>query len=194
MLLFRHLCKLKPPPSSNSWSAVPDSSDKSLEADIVRLNIYQYTIFAHAVTCSISGENFKQLSEQICEIFERRGGSSWKWIAKTMLDEELTECETTAYLNRLKEWYILDAGMKEIFQDCDRKFDIKMDRILQNKLKMKEEVEIIAGCLKLQPLPGKSAQVFFCRKLSFQIEFLFKHTSLSKEYLLIQLRSLQPLF
>ena len=180
MVLFRHLCRLKAPPSSKNWSSMPISSDQSLEADILRLKIYRNTIFAHAEACCISENDFDQVSKGMCEIFERRGGLPWKWIAETMLNEELTECET-AYLNKLKEWHSHDAEVKEIFQELNNKLDIKvnqiidtvedkvgqveekMDQMLQNKQEIKKEIANIASYITSQPFSGKSVQFFFSK-------------------------------
>ena len=95
MVLFRELCGLKAPPSSNNWGSMPIGSDESLEADILRLKIYRNTIFAHAESCCVSDTDFKKVSKDVCAMFERRGGTQWKQQAETMLHETLTECESS---------------------------------------------------------------------------------------------------
>ena len=179
MILFRHLCRLEAPASSRNWSSMPLSSDQSLEADIMRLKIYRNTLFAHAEACCMSANDFDLVSKDMCEIFERRGGLPWKRIAETMLNEELTECET-AYLNKLKEWHSHDAEVTEVFQELNNKLDSKVnqiidtvedkvgqveekvDQMLQNKQEIKEEVANIANYIASQRFSGKFVQFFFC--------------------------------
>ena len=131
MVLFRYLCRLEAPPSSNNWSNMPVDSDKSLAADILRLKIYRNTVFAHAEACCISKDDFEQISNNICVIFERRGGTFWKLKAETMLKEPLTQCES-AYMNQLKEWQNHDTDVKEICQE-----------LASNVKKQGEKIELI---------------------------------------------------
>ena len=87
MVLFRNLCELKAPPSSNNWRTMPSDNDKSVEADILRLKIYRNTIVAHAKVCDIADDEFEQVSKHIIAIFERLGGAEWKEKAENMAKE-----------------------------------------------------------------------------------------------------------
>ena len=156
MVLFRQLCRLKAPPSSNNWKTMPIDSDKSVEADILRLKIYRNEVIAHAETCSIPSDKFEQVSQDIITIFERRGGEPWKLKAERMLKEALTQSEN-AYLTELKDWYQHETDIKEI---C-KQLDTKTDETLVRACRIEENVTDISNKLKSHSLSGKSILPFW---------------------------------
>ena len=135
---------------------MPIDSDKSSEADILRLKIYRNTIIAHADACCISSKEFDQIWKNICNIFERLGGALFKIEAENMLSEPLTQDEET-YLRQLIEWQSHDNDVKEIchemwdemwsgFQNLDHKIQVgfqnldgKLEQVLQI-LQPKQEI------------------------------------------------------
>ena len=139
-VLFRHLCRLKAPPSSNNWGSMPIDSDHSLEADILRLKIYRNSVFAHANTCCIPAADFDHVSRNVCTIFERRGGPVWKLKAERMLSEALTQHESV-YLKQLTEWQTHDADVKEICQQLDNKavYGLRLSEQVVHQTKKAEE-------------------------------------------------------
>ena len=148
MVLFRHLCQLKAPPSSNNWGRMPTNTDESLEADILRLKIYRNTVIAHAETCCISNIDFGQICKDIFEIFDRRGGTHWKLKAEAMLQQPLTECET-AYLKKLTEWYNYDIDVKDTVQQLDKKTDVVLKLTEKQDEKLDQLDNKTDGVLKL---------------------------------------------
>ena len=125
-LLFIHLCQLKAPPSSNNWRSMPVDSDRSLEADILRLRLYTNRIFIHAEDCSIPSNDFELVSASVCAIFYRLGGIHWKRKAETMLHDVLTESESLD-LNRLKDVKETCLVVKEFCPTHKSKFDHSLE-------------------------------------------------------------------
>ena len=159
MILFRHLCRLKAPSSSNNWSIMPVDSDRSLAADVLRLKIYRNTVFAHAETCRISKDEFDQVSKKVLEIFVRQGGLPWKQIAETMLNEALTESES-AYADELREWHNYDADVKQIYQELDSKADrllkvnekqeTMIEQVIDSTIRLDEQTDrVVENCEKV---------------------------------------------
>ncbi|XP_067021090.1 uncharacterized protein [Acropora muricata] len=63
--LLRNTCGLQPPPSTDSWNKLPDDSDDSIVANIVRMRHYRNEIHAHALTTSVDDATFKRIWEKI---------------------------------------------------------------------------------------------------------------------------------
>ena len=155
MVLFRQLCRMKAPLSSNNWKDMPIDSDKTVEADILRLKIYRNAVIAHAETCSIPSDEFEQVSQNIITIFERRGGEPWKLKAERMLKEALTQSEN-AYLMELKDWHQHETDTKEI---C-KQLDTKTDEMLYRAGRIEENVRDISNKLEPLSVSGKSSLPF----------------------------------
>ena len=113
VVLFRNLCHLQ-----YNWNSMPAENDLSLEADILRLKLYKNRIFAHAEACSISKYDFEEVSETICEIFQRRGGRCLRQKAETVLNEGLTKSENV-YLNESKDWHSHDIDVNIVCHTLD---------------------------------------------------------------------------
>ena len=68
--LFRTICSLTPPPGLRGWDDLPNDSDHTLVADLVRIKYYRNTI-CHNPTMEISDIDFIPLWEEISEALLR---------------------------------------------------------------------------------------------------------------------------
>ena len=62
-VLLKHICGLTPP--SSGWDSFPHDSDKSMEANIVRVNFYRNQFYAHARQASVDDATFNALWQDI---------------------------------------------------------------------------------------------------------------------------------
>lgn len=75
IILLRNICKLTPPVTG--WDEQPNETDKSLEADIVRIKYFRNTVYAHAQQASINDATFFHHWENIREVVVRLGGPKY---------------------------------------------------------------------------------------------------------------------
>ena len=113
MILLRNLCGLKPPKSTNNWEDMPLDSDRSLEADILRLKQYRNKLFVHVHSCDIKRSEFDTISNEITKILVRLGGPDWKLKVEKMLKGPLSQLEIK-HKTELEMWHNNDAEVKEI--------------------------------------------------------------------------------
>ena len=108
--LLREICNLTP---STGWDNLPNSTDHSLGADLVRIRIYRNTIYGHNHSMKIKNADFERLWMEISEALLRiaRNISSvkrdeWKKSIETFYHEPLTpyakEC-----VGELQHWYLM---------------------------------------------------------------------------------------
>ena len=62
-VLFRHICNLSPP--SNGWDQMPNDTDLSTEANLVRLRLFRNRYRAHLSETGIEGQEFNRLWNEI---------------------------------------------------------------------------------------------------------------------------------
>ncbi len=107
-ILLRNICSLSPP--STGWNAMPISSDKSREANIVRIKLFRNNFFGH-----VPGTDVTRLD------FEAR----WKDVSSTLLGLGLHQAE----IDRLKAE---ECGEEEVnrvrkkWSECDREIVSKL--------------------------------------------------------------------
>ena len=69
--LFRTICSLTPPPGPRGWDDLPNCSDHTLVADLVRVKYYRNEIYGHCFTMEISDIDFNHLWGEISEALLR---------------------------------------------------------------------------------------------------------------------------
>ena len=69
--LFRTICGLTPPPGPRGWDNLPNRSDHTLEADLVRIKYYRNEIYGHRHTIEIADIDFIHLWDEISEALLR---------------------------------------------------------------------------------------------------------------------------
>jgi WD40 repeat protein len=108
-VLLRNICNLNPP--ATGWSTMPLETDRSEEANLLRIKLYRNKILAHAPSTEISDSQFADL---------------WANISQTLQDlkipqaeiDELKTCplssEEESYIKRLGDWKSKDDASDEI--------------------------------------------------------------------------------
>ena len=115
--LFRTICSLTPPPGPRGWDDLPNGSDHTLVADLVRIKYYRNEIY-HNPTMEISDIDFIPLWEEISEALLRIATNispakrdEWEKSIDDLLRSPLTTDEERCF-EELKTWYIEDMGVK----------------------------------------------------------------------------------
>lgn len=116
--LLRTICNLTPPPGPRGWDDLPNSSDHSLEADLVRIKYYRNEVYGHNKTMEISDLEFHDLWRKISEpliriaagISQTKKGE-WKKSIDDFLLDPLTPDEER-YIEELNTWYKQDMDVK----------------------------------------------------------------------------------
>ena len=109
--LLRTICPLTPP--LTGWDSLPNDSDHSLEADIVRIKFYR----------NEADDQFDDLWRQMSEALLRIAAnlspqkqSNWKNAIDKFLLEPLTP-EEEVYAKELELWYEKDLDLKKALKD-----------------------------------------------------------------------------
>ena len=148
--LLRAICSLTPPPAG--WDNIPNSTDHSLGADLVRIRIYRNSIYGHNHSMEITDADFGKLWTEISEALLRIAGGisstkkdEWKKAIENFFHDPLTprakEC-----IDELRLWYLMDMDTKEKLE----KLSVEMEQGHQNLGGMMERLQI-----KLEQLEQK---------------------------------------
>ena len=115
--LLRTICNLTPPPGPRGWDSLPNSSDHSLEADLVRIKYYRNEVY-HSKTMEITNTEFSDLWGKISEALLRIAAAishekkdEWKKSIDDYLHKPLTPAEDR-YTEQLNKWYKEDMDVK----------------------------------------------------------------------------------
>ena len=110
--LLRTICPLTPP--LTGWDSLPNDSDHSLEADMVRIKFYRNEVYGHTKNLEIPDDQFDDLWRQMSEALLRIAAnlnpqkqSNWKDAIDKFLLEPLTP-EEEIYAKELELWYEKD--------------------------------------------------------------------------------------
>ena len=135
------ICSLTPP--ITGWDNLPNSTDHSLAADLVRMRIYRNSIYGHNHSMEITKADFEKLWKEISEALLRIASSissakrdEWKKSIEKFFHEPLTpyakEC-----VDELREWYLMDMDTKNKLE----KLDTMMEQLQLIQEQMKSEQE-----------------------------------------------------
>jgi len=144
--LLRTICNLTPPPGPRGWDDLPNSSDHSLEADLVRIKYYRNEVYGHSKTMGITDIEFDDLWGKISEAliriaagisFEKR--DEWKKSIDDYLVKPLTP-EEERYIEELKTWHKQDMDVKS-----------EVEKLKERQIKIQEgQIKIQEGQKKIQ--------------------------------------------
>lgn len=116
--LLRTICNLTPPPGPRGWDDLPNNSDHSLEADLVRIKYYRNEVYGHSKTMEITDTKFIDLWGKISEALIRTAATishekkdEWKKSIGDYLYKPLTP-EEERYIEELDMWYKQDMDVK----------------------------------------------------------------------------------
>ena len=140
--LLRAICSLTPP--ATGWDILPNSTDHSLEADLVRIKFYRNKIYGHNHSMEMTNTDFENLWREISEALLRIARSissakrdEWKKSIDKFFHEPLTpyakEC-----VDELREWYLMDMDTKNKLEKLQ---DTMMEQLQHIQEQMKSEQE-----------------------------------------------------
>ena len=154
--LFGSICSLTPP--ITGWNILPNSTDHSLEADLVRIRSYCKGICGHNFSIEITNADFERLWREISEALLRIASSissakrdEWKKSIEKFFHEPLTpyakEC-----VDELRQWYLMDI-------DTIEKVDEKMKRMQLEQMRIKQEQRHMEILILLESLKARGSVV-----------------------------------
>ena len=158
--LLRAICNLTPP--ATGWDILPNSTDHSLEADLVRIKFYRNKIYGHNHCMEISNADFENLWMEISEALLRIAGrissakrDEWKKSIETFFHEPLTP-DAKKCVDELRLWYLMDIETKDKLEKLDEKMEQMEIRHEQRHM----EILILLESLKANgPVASSSPQV-----------------------------------
>ena len=158
--LLRATCSLTPP--ATGWDSLPNSTDHSLEADLVRIKFYRNKIYGHNHSMEISNADFEKLWMEISEALLRIAGrissakrDEWKKSIEKFFHEPLTP-DAKKCVDELRLWYLMDIETKDKLEKLDKK--VEQMKIEQREMRM--EIIILLESLKANgPVASSSPQV-----------------------------------
>ena len=130
-VLLRNICNLKPP--ATGWSTMPLETDRSEEANLLRIKLYRNKILAHAPSTEVSDSQFHDLWPKISQTLQDLG------IQQAEIDE-LKTChlspEEENYIEILKDWKLEEDKMHEILDEVN----VKATKLLTTTEEIKESI------------------------------------------------------
>ena len=130
--LLRTICNLTPPPGPRGWDDLPNSSDHSLEADLVRIKYYRNEVYGHSKTMEVADTAFNDLWGKISEALLRIAAAishekkdEWKKSIDGFLLDALTPAEER-YVEELNMWYKQDMDVKSEVEKLREEFKAQM--------------------------------------------------------------------
>ena len=158
--LLREICSLTPP--ATGWKDLPNITDHSLGAEVVRIRIYRNKIYGHNHTMEVTDADFEKLWMEISEALLRIASSissakrdEWKNSIEKFFHEPLTP-DAKKCVDELRLWYLMDIETKDKLEKLDEK--VEQMKIEQREMRM--EIIILLESLKANgPVASSSPQV-----------------------------------
>ena len=154
--LFRSICNLTTPVTG--WDKLPNSTDHSPGADIVRIRCYRNTIYSHDRRMEVTDADFEKLWMKISDTLLRIvGGISsakkdeWKKAIVKFFHEPLTPDEKEC-VDELQIWHLMDMETKYKLEKVDEKTKqvlIKQDEIQLKQAEMQKELKQLQSKLDI---------------------------------------------
>ena len=139
--LFREICSLTPP--ATGWKDLPNISDHSLGADLVRIRIYRNKIYGHNHTMEVTDADFEKLWMEISEALLRLASSissakkdEWKNSIEKFFHEPLTP-DAKKCVDELRLWFLVDMDTKDKLEKLEKKME--QMQIKQEQMKIEQE-------------------------------------------------------
>ena len=175
--LLRAICSLTPP--ITGWDNLPNSTNHSLGADLVRIRIYRNTIYGHNHSMEITNADFEKLWMEISEALLRIAGNissvkrdEWKKSIETFFHEPLTP-DAKECVGELRQWYLMDI-------DTIENVDEKMKMMQLEQMRIKQEQRHMEILILLESLKARGSVVSLSpREESVQSSFESLETRIS---------------
>ena len=170
--LLRAICNLTPP--ATGWDILPNSTDHSLEADLVRIKCYRNKIYGHNHSMEITNADFEKLWMEISEALLRIASSissakrdEWKKSIEQFFLEPLTpdaeECVDELRLWQKKGMETKDEIEKvritqELIQKQLQQMQIEQ-KLIQEQMKSEQEQRHMEILIALKSLKASGSAV-----------------------------------
>ena len=125
--LLREICNLTPP--ATGWKDLPNITDHSLGADLVRIRIYRNKIYGHNHTMEVTDADLEKLWMEISEALLRIASNisnakrdEWKNSTEKFFHEPLTP-DAKECVDELRLWYLVDMDTKDKLEKIDEKME-----------------------------------------------------------------------
>ena len=132
--LLREICSLTPP--ATGWNDLPNITDHSLGADLVRIRIYRNKIYGHNHAMEVTDPDFKKLWMEISEALLRIARSissakrdEWKNSIEKFFHEPLTPDAKECFAE-LRLWYLVDIDIKDMLKKMEQRQEQRHMEIL----------------------------------------------------------------
>jgi len=112
IVLLRNICGLSPPTTTSSWDKLPPVTDMSHEADIVRVEYFQNTLY-HAEHSSVNNVMFNDQWMDIRGALVRLGGPSYGAAVDKLKTEGMDPVAEEHYKDLLKQLQKDDDHIKD---------------------------------------------------------------------------------
>ena len=165
--LLRSICGLTPP--ATGWDALPESTDHSLTADLVRIKFYRNSIYGHKQDMEISDEEFELLWQEVSEALVRLAKSisteretQWIKAINEFLTAPLTE-KDNRNVQELERWYTNDMVVKICVQELKLGMD-RLEKVVNEMIKeaLKEISQGIKDVQMVQEEIGRQLRTQVC--------------------------------
>ena len=163
--LLREICSLTPP--ATGWKDLPNITDHSLGADVVRIRIYRNKIYGHNHTMEVTDADFEKLWMEISEALLRIASSissakrdEWKNSIEKFFHEPLTP-DAKECVDELRLWYLLDMDTKDKLEKLDKKMEqmqIKQEQ-MKNEQDQRQEQRHMEILIFLESLKANGSAV-----------------------------------
>ena len=121
MVLLRSICGLTPP--ATGWNDLPPPTDLTCGADIVRINYYRKTMYAHVTQASFADEAFDNHWSHIRDTLVRLGGPTYEAAIDDLKYEYLNPDMEERYKELLKQWKMVEDNIKDKLNGVEAKVD-----------------------------------------------------------------------
>ena len=160
--LLREICILTP---STGWDNLPNSTDHSREADVVRIKFYRNTIYGHNHTMEITDAEFEKLWMEISEALLRIAGrissakrDEWKKSIENLSRDPLTP-DAKEHVSELRLWYKKDMETKDEIEKLSERVDQNTELLLYIFAKSALGQPTTDRPVEFAQLPSKSVNV-----------------------------------
>ena len=170
--LLREICSLTPP--ATGWDILPNSTDHSLEADLIRIKFYRNKIYGHNHSMEITNADFEKLWREISEALLRIASSissakrdEWKKSIEQFFLEPLTP-DAEECVDELRLWQKKDMETKdeiekvritqELIQKQLQQLQIEQ-KLIQEQMKSEQEQRHMEILIALKSLKASGSAV-----------------------------------
>lgn len=160
--LLREICNLTAP--ATGWHNMPNSSDYSLQADIVRIRCYRNTIYSHFHQFEVTDADFKKFWTEINEALLRIAGhissarrDDWKESIEKFRHDPLTP-DAKKCVDELRLWYLEEMEIKGELEKLSAKIEQFQNEQQQTDKDMKLEFGKVHQGFQSQEVKMKQMQ------------------------------------